>query len=71
MSIAEQMWNCVPTTLERFKAEVLALRHAFVEENVTSAGRLLIVRAGDARGPLIGYREDYLHNEAQFYVRPK
>lgn len=67
MSLAEQMWNCVPATRAAFQAAVTGLRYAFCSIELTDGGRLVVVRAGDEHGPLVGYREDYA-NETFFHV---
>lgn len=69
MSLAEQMWNCVPVTRNAFMAAVNGLRYAFCAIELTDGGRLIVVRAGDEWGPLVGYREDYA-GSTQFFVRP-
>ncbi len=70
MTVFDQMQQCRETTKAAFQAAVTGLRYAFCSIELTGAGRLVLVRAGDERGPLIGYREDYL-GETSWYVRPR
>lgn len=67
MSITEQMWSCVPASRAAFQAAVTGLRYAFCSIQLTDGGRLILVRAGDEYGPLVGYREDHCGNSF-FYV---
>lgn len=68
MSTYDQMNLCRQVDVTSFKAVVTGLRYAFVSEVPTDGGRVLLVRAGDDRGPLVGFRDDYLGNSA-FYLR--
>ncbi len=70
MTVFDQMQQCRETTKAGFQAAVMGLRYAFCSIDITGTGRLILVRAGDERGPLIGWREDYLGGSA-FYVRPR
>ena len=68
MSTYDTMMQCKPVAMTQFKAMVLGLRYAFCAEVPTETGRLVLIRAGDDRGQLVGYREDYL-DKTFFYVR--
>lgn len=68
MTTFDQMQQCAQTTKAAFKATVMGLRYAFCSIQFTDGGRLILVRAGDDRGPLVGYREDYCGG-SYFYVR--
>lgn len=70
MTVFDQMQQCKETTKAGFQAAVMGLRYAFCSIDLTGTGRLILVRAGDEKGPLIGFREDYLDHSA-FYVRPR
>ena len=68
MSTFEQITLCRPVDRAAFMAAIGALRHIASAEVPTEAGRLVLVRAGDDRGPLVGYRDEYLDRTA-FYLR--
>lgn len=68
MTTFDQMQQCVAVTLAEFRAKVLGLRYAHVNEAPTEGGRVLFVHAGDRHGPLVAFRDDYLGNST-FYVR--
>lgn len=68
MSTFEQMTLCRPVDRDVFMAAIAELRDHVSAEVPTEAGRLVLVRAGDDRGPLIGYRDEYL-NQTAFYLR--
>ena len=68
MTAYDYMMECKPVDRTTFKKVVLGLRYAFCSEIPTETGRLMLVRAGDERGTLVGYREDYQGN-VHFYAR--
>lgn len=70
MTTFDQMQQCCEATKAEFKAAVLGLRYVFCSIQLKGAGRLVLVRAGDEWGPLVGYREDYL-GVTSWYVRPR
>lgn len=70
MNVFDQMQQCCEATKAEFQAAVMGLRYVFCSIDLTGTGRLILVRAGDERGPIIGFREDYLDRSA-YFIRPR
>ncbi len=68
MTTFDQMQQCSPVSLREFRAKILGLRYAHVQEAPTDGGRVLFVHAGDKHGPIVGFRDDYL-GHSTFYLR--